>query len=205
MFVLLVLVAIACIILGMGMPTAAVYILLAVLAVPGLVELGIDPLAAHLFVFYFGILSMITPPVCLATYAAASIAGSDFMKTALTGMRLATVAYVVPFLFVYSPALLLKGTAFEVVVAVSTAIVGAGLLGVALSGYLFARLNLLQRALLAGAALGMLTPAAGEGILFHWTTDLAGLALAVAVLLPQWRKKRIGAVDGQVAEKSNQI
>jgi len=204
-FILLVLVAIACIILGMGMPTAAVYILLAVLAVPGLVELGIDPLAAHLFVFYFGILSMITPPVCLATYAAASIAGSDFMKTALTGMRLATVAYVVPFLFVYSPALLLKGTVFEVVVAVSTAIVGAGLLGVALSGYLFARLNLLQRALLAVAALGMLTPAAGEGILFHWTTDLAGLALAVAVLLPQWLKKRIGAVDGQVAEKSNQI
>jgi len=94
---------------------------------------------------------------------------------------------------------------FEVVVAVSTAIVGAGLLGVALSGYLFARLNLLQRALLAGAALGMLTPAAGEGILFHWTTDLAGLVLAVAVLLPQWLKKRIGAVDGQVAEKSNQI
>jgi len=120
-------------------------------------------------------------------------------------MRLAAVAYVVPFLFVYSPALLLKGTVFEVVVAVSTAIVGAGLLGVALGGYLFARLNLLQRALLAVAALGMLTPAAGEGILFHWTTDLAGLALAVAVLLPQWLKKRIGAVDGQVAEKSNQI
>src|SRR3990170_2713495 len=178
-FILLVLVAIACIILGMGMPTAAVYILLAVLAVPGLVELGIDPLAAHLFVFYFGILSMITPPVCLATYAAASIAGSDFMKTALTGMRLATVAYVVPFLFVYSPALLLKGTVLDVVVAVTTAIIGAGFLGIALSGYLFARLNLLQRGLLAVGALGMLTPA-GEGILFPLGTDPAGLARGVA-------------------------
>jgi TRAP-type uncharacterized transport system fused permease subunit len=126
------------------------------------------------------------------------------MKTALTGMRLAVVAYVVPFLFVYSPALLLKGTVLDVVAAVITAIAGAGTLGVALSGYLFARLNLLQRGLLAVAALGLLTPA-GEGILFHWVTDLAGLAAGVAILLPQWLKRRSGAVGDQVAQKPERI
>jgi len=201
-FVLLVLVAIACIILGMGMPTAAVYILLAVLACPGLIELGVDPLAAHLFVFYFGILSMITPPVCLATYAAASIAGSDFMKTAVTGMRLAVVAYVVPFLFVYSPALLLKGTVFQVVAAVVTAIVGAGTLGIALGGYLFGHLNLLKRGLLLLGGLGMLTPTAGAGFLFHWTTDLAGLVITVAVMLPQWLKGRASIANVKAVGKN---
>ena len=198
-FILLIFVAIACIILGMGMPTAAVYILLAVLAVPGLVNLGIDPLAAHLFVFYFGILSMITPPVCLASYAAASIAQSDFMKTAGTGMRLAAIAYVVPFVFAFAPALILKGTVLEVVFAVGTAIIGAGLIGITLSGYIFGRLNIVQRGLIVVAALCLLTPATGTGILFNWITDLAGLAVAVAVLLPQWLKSRTCAVDGPAA------
>jgi TRAP-type uncharacterized transport system fused permease subunit len=110
----------------------------------------------------------------------------------------------VPFLFVYSPALLLKGTVLDVVVAVTTAIIGAGFLGIALSGYLFARLNLLQRGLLAVGALGMLTPA-GEGILFHWVTDLAGLAVGVAVLLPQWLKRRNGTASDQVAQKPDPI
>ena len=201
-FVLLVLVAIACIVLGMGMPTAAVYILLAVLAVPGLVELGVDPLAAHLFVFYFGILSMITPPVCLATYAAASIAGSDFMKTAVTGMRLAVVAYVVPFLFVYSPALILKGTLFQVISAVVTAVVGAGTLGIALGGYIFGHLSMWKRVLLVLGGLGMLTPTAGQGFLFHWATDLTGLVLTVAVLLPQWLKRKTAVADVRVADKT---
>ena len=203
-FIMLVFVAIACIILGMGMPTAAVYILLAVLAVPGLVELGIDPLAAHLFVFYFGILSMVTPPVCLATYAAASIARSDFMKTAVTGMRLAVVAYVVPFVFVYAPALILKGTVLEVVQAVATAIIAAGLLGIALSGYMFRPLKMVQRGLLAASALALLVPAGGDGLLFHWITDLAGLVVGLLVLGPQWLKSRTGPRDGQAAEAPEQ-
>ncbi|MGH7339471.1 MAG: TRAP transporter permease, partial [Candidatus Rokuibacteriota bacterium] len=91
---LLVLTALVCIILGMGMPTAVVYIMLAVLVGPTLVQLGVEPLGAHLFLFYFGMLSMITPPVCLATFAAASLAGSEFWKTGWAGMRLGVVAYV---------------------------------------------------------------------------------------------------------------
>lgn len=188
--ILLVLVAVASMILGMGMPTAAVYILLAVLAAPGLVELGIDPLAAHLFVFYFGILSMITPPVCLASFAAASIAGADFMSTGWTGMRLAAVAYVVPFLFVFAPALILKGTAWEIIAAVTTAVVGAALLGIGLTGHWYGRMALVPRTLLLLGALGLLIPAAGEGILFHWITDVVGMGLALLVLGPQWLKNR---------------
>ncbi len=102
---LLVLTAVVSILLGMSLPTTVVYITLAVLVGPALAQLGIVPLAAHLFLFYFGMLSLITPPDCLATYAAAAIAKSDFWKTGWTGMRLGIVAYVVPFVFVFHPAL----------------------------------------------------------------------------------------------------
>ncbi len=100
---LLVLTAIVSIVLGMGMPTTAVYVLLAVLVAPGLSKLGILPIAAHLFIFYFGMLSMVTPPVCLASYAAASIGKTDPVRTGWEAMRLCAIAYVVPFLFVFSP------------------------------------------------------------------------------------------------------
>ena len=111
---LLVLTAIVSIILGMGMPTTAVYVLLAVLVAPGLSKLGILPIAAHLFIFYFGMLSMVTPPVCLASYAAASIGRTDPVRTGWEAMRLCSIAYVVPFLFVFSPALLLIGSWYAV-------------------------------------------------------------------------------------------
>jgi TRAP-type uncharacterized transport system fused permease subunit len=106
---LLVLTAIVSIILGMGMPTTPVYVLLAVLVAPGLAKLGIVPIAAHLFIFYFGMLSMVTPPVCMASYAAASIGKTDPVQTGWEAMKLCSIAYVVPFLFVFSPSLLLIG------------------------------------------------------------------------------------------------
>ena len=102
---LLALTAFVCILLGMSLPTTVVYITLAVLVGPALTQLGVDPLAAHLFLFYFGMLSLITPPDCLATYTAAAIAHSDFWKTGWTGMRLGIAAYVVPFVFALHPAL----------------------------------------------------------------------------------------------------
>jgi TRAP transporter 4TM/12TM fusion protein len=136
-FLLLVLTAVVSIILGMSLPTTVVYVTLAVLIGPALAQLGIVPLAAHLFLFYFGMLSLITPPDCLATYTAAAIAKADFWKTGWTGMRLGVVAYVVPFVFVFHPALIGHGTLGEILVTMLTASIGVVLLGIGCAGYLF--------------------------------------------------------------------
>jgi len=185
---LLLLTAIVSMILGMGMPTTAVYVLLAVLVAPALTQLGIDPLGAHLFIFYFGMVSMITPPICLAVYTAAAIVQADAMKTGLEATRLGIVAYVVPFLFVFSPALLLKGSVVEVSLAAVTATVGAVLLGMALTGYFVREIAWFKRVLLVVAALNLLTPASGKGIIFTWITDVVGFTLAAAVLASEvWR------------------
>jgi TRAP transporter 4TM/12TM fusion protein len=184
---LLVLTAIVSIILGMGMPTTAVYVLLAVLVAPALVKLGIDALAAHLFIFYFGMASMTTPPIALAAFAAASIAQSDPMRTAVHAMRFGVVKYIVPFLFVFSPVLLLKGNFGDIVLGTITAIVGAVFLGMAITGYCIRDLGPIKRLLLVVAALLLLIPAAGKGIIFTWITDVVGIALAVAILLSEMR------------------
>jgi TRAP transporter 4TM/12TM fusion protein len=187
-FLLLVLTAIVSIILGMGLPTTAVYILLAVLVAPGLAQMGIMPLAAHLFIFYFGMLSMITPPVCLAAYAAASIGKTDPMRTGWEGMRLCAIAYVVPFLFVFSPALLLMGRWYEVVLSVSTAIVGAVLLGVGLVGYLFRLIGPMRRILFTIAAVGLLIPIVDSGhhAVLTWASNSIGLILGIFLVSLEW-------------------
>ena len=102
--------ALACIVLGMGMPVTASYILLAVLVAPALVEAGVSPIAAHMFILYYAMLSFLTPPVCVAVYIAATIAGSRPMETAFESLKMGIVAYLVPFLFVADDALLLAGT-----------------------------------------------------------------------------------------------
>ena len=152
---LLVLTALVSILLGMSLPTTVVYVTLAVLVGPALAELGIVPLAAHLFLFYFGMLSLITPPDCLATYAAAAIAKSDFWKTGWTGMRLGVVAYVVPFVFVFHPALILHGGIVDIALAVLTASTGVVLLAIGCAGYLVRPLGWARRgwALVAGLCL----------------------------------------------------
>jgi TRAP transporter 4TM/12TM fusion protein len=185
---LLFLTAIVSIILGMGMPTTAVYVLLAVLVGPALTQLGIEPLAAHLFIFYFGMASMTTPPIALAAFAAASIAQSSPMRTAVHSMRFGVAKYVVPFLFVFSPALLLKGNFIDVALATITALAGALLLGMAVTGYFVREIGSLNRALLTVAALALLIPAVGKGVLFTWITDVVGVALAAVVLaLELWK------------------
>jgi TRAP transporter 4TM/12TM fusion protein len=182
-FALLVLTAIVCIILGMGMPTAIIYIMLAVLVGPALVQLGISPLGAHLFLFYFGMLSMITPPVCLATYAAASIGGADFMKTGWTGMRLGVVAYIVPFVFAYHPALLMKGSVVDIVLAAATAAIGVVLLGVAGVGQLFRPVGWGRRALAAVAGLLLFPPLSN----WEWmVVNLVGLGLGLVLVISEW-------------------
>jgi TRAP-type uncharacterized transport system fused permease subunit len=170
------------IVLGMGMPTTAVYVLLAVLVAPALVQLGIDALAAHLFIFYFGMASMTTPPIALAAFAAASIAQSDPMRTAVHSMRFGAAKYIVPFLFVFSPALLLKGGATDVALAVLTAVLGAVLLGMAITGYFVREIGWLKRVFLGMAAIGLLIPAAGKGVIFTWITDVVGITVGAVIL-----------------------
>lgn len=148
LFSSLVLVAGSCIIMGAGIPTTATYIILVAVAAPALAQLGIEPLVAHFFVFYYGVLADITPPVALAAYAAAGIAGSNPFKTGNTAFRLGIAKALVPFVFVYSPALLLVVDGFTwwaFTVTLLGAMMGIGSLGVAFSGYLFATLKMWER------------------------------------------------------------
>jgi len=182
-FILLSLAAAGAIILGMGMTVAAAYLLMVILIAPALTTMGMAPLNAHLFVFYFAVMSFLTPPVCLAVYAAASIGKADMLKTGYAAIRLAIAAYIVPFIFAYHPALLLQGAFFEVLEAVVTALIGIGLIAVAVEGYLFRPLNLLKRILISGGGLLSLIPG--------WETDLLGLAIALPIIILEWRAHRL--------------
>ena len=154
----LVLTAIGSIILGMGLPTTAAYIVLAALGAPALTELGVPLLGAHLFIFYFGCLSNVTPPVALAAYAAAGLAGSRAMQTAVTALGLASAGFIVPFLFVYDPALILVGS--PLAIAVSTVAVGFGLTAAAAAMIGYARRPLVpwERAIFVLGAVALFVP-----------------------------------------------
>lgn len=132
LLVMLILTGIIAIILGMGMPTAAVYIVLSVVLAPAVIEMGVPILAAHLFIFYFGLLSMITPPVAVASFVAAGIAGASLWRTSFTAIKLGVAAYFLPFLFVYNDSLLLKGTWVEILLIFSTCLVSGLMIASAL-------------------------------------------------------------------------
>ncbi len=155
LFPALLLTAAGSIILGMGLPTTAAYVVLAALGAPALVEVGVPLLAAHLFIFYFGCISNVTPPVSLAAYAAAGVASSPPMKTALTAMLLAMAGFLVPFLFVYAPPLLLVGSLTEILLTSGTGALGISALAGAAIGYIRRPLAIWERAavVIAGAAL----------------------------------------------------
>jgi TRAP transporter 4TM/12TM fusion protein len=186
---LLTLTALVCILLGMSLPTSVVYITLAVLVGPALTQLGVDPLAAHLFLFYFGMLSLITPPDCLATYTAAAIANSDFWKTGWTGMRLGIAAYVVPFVFALHPALILRGAWSEIVFALLASFAGTFLLAVGCAGYLFRPLNWVNRSLFCLSGLLLMLPTWQGAWLI---ADAAGLILGVGLII--WERSRSSPV-----------
>lgn len=135
LIVALLLTMVASLILGMGLPTTASYILLSTLIAPALIDMGVNKLAAHLFVLYFGCISAITPPVALASYAAAGISGSNAMETGYVGFRLGLSGFIVPFMFVYGPELMLSGTVMNIILAVITAITGIFLISVSLEGW----------------------------------------------------------------------
>ncbi|MCH8110593.1 MAG: TRAP transporter fused permease subunit [Proteobacteria bacterium] len=155
---LLVLTAIVSIILGMGMPTTAIYLIVATLAAPPLRQLGVSPIAADMFVLYFGLLSMITPPVAIAAFTAANMAGARPMKVAVTAVRYGWPAFIVPFLFVLSPSLLLQGSAGEIVLTAATAVAGVYLASLAVGGYFVRTLAIPQRVLLFVFGIGLLAP-----------------------------------------------
>jgi len=180
---LLILTALGCLFLGLPLPTTVVYIMLAVLAGPALVQVGILPLAAHLFLFYFGMISLITPPDCLPVYVAAAIAKANFWKTGWTGMRLAIAAYVVPFIFAYQPALILVGSVTEIIFAVVTASIGVALLAAGCAGYLFRPLTWTKRSLLWLASFLLLAPSTNYYLMM---ADFAGFALGAVVLWWEW-------------------
>ncbi|TFG41235.1 MAG: TRAP transporter fused permease subunit, partial [Syntrophobacterales bacterium] len=175
----------ASLVLGMGLTTSAAYILTVILGGPVLVELGVNPLSAHMFVFYYACLSTITPPVALAAFAGAAIAGSKPFATGFESMRLAAVAYLVPFFFVYNPALIWKGTLAEIGFATLTATVGTVALGSAMMGYLMDRLNWFSRALLLAAGLGLIKP----GLI----SDIFGTAVLGGLIVYQYRVGRRAA------------
>jgi TRAP transporter 4TM/12TM fusion protein len=128
-FVMLILTAVICIILGMGMPTAAVYIVLVAVIAPALINMGMAPMSAHMFIFYFGLLSMLTPPVAIASMVAAELAGSDMWRTGFVGLQLAIAAYLLPFLWAYNPAILMEGSWQAVVIVTTTCAVAGMLIG----------------------------------------------------------------------------
>lgn len=175
LFLSLAFVMVASLILGMGLTTSAAYILTIILAGPVLVDLGVKPLAAHMFVFYYACLSTITPPVALAAFAAAGVAGSKPFPTGFESMRLAIIAYLVPFIFVYHPVLIWQGSWWAILISFVSAVLGCVAIGSALLGYLQTRISLIWRAVLLAAAFMLIMPG--------YITDLAGAGCLLAVYL----------------------
>ncbi|MEZ5752607.1 MAG: TRAP transporter fused permease subunit [Paracoccaceae bacterium] len=186
--VLLALSALICIILGMGLPTLGVYVLLAALVAPALVQVGIEPIAAHLYVLYFGMMSMITPPIALAAFAAASIARAPSMATGWAAMRFGWSAYVIPVLFVFSPTLILIGAPMDIALAVVSAVMGVWLISAALAGFFARPMTLVDRLLFGGAGLLALMPAGlFEGAVY---TDLVGMLGGAVLMIVDMRRAR---------------
>ncbi|AXS41674.1 TRAP transporter fused permease subunit [Breoghania sp. L-A4] len=186
--VLLALSAVVCIILGMGLPTLGVYVLLAALVAPALIQVGIEPIAAHLYVLYFGMMSMITPPIALAAFAAASIAQAPAMATGLAAMRFGWSAYVIPVLFVFSPTLILIGEPLDIGVAIVTAGIGVWLISASLAGYFSARLSMPMRLAFAVCGLAALVPGtAFEGAVI---SDILGVGGGLLLMASEVRRKR---------------
>ena len=179
-FVMLLLTAAILIVLGMGMPTTAIYVVLSVVLAPAIVEMGVDPMAAHLFIFYFGLLSFLTPPVAIASFVAANLAGSGMWRTAFEGVKLAAIAYLLPFLWAFNPALIMDGSPLEIVYAIGTALVSALMIT---QGMQWVRLSDLRElalglALFAGAiAVGGSTIWLGADSALNAVTGLVGVAV----------------------------
>jgi len=172
------------IILGMGMPTTAAYAISASVLAPALIQLKVPALAAHLFIFYFACLSALTPPVALAAFAAAAIANAKTWNVGWLGMKFAIAGFVIPYMFVYGPAMVLIGSPGEITIAVITGLLGTMALGAAVQGWLLRKAGWIERGILLVAALCLIKPG--------WVTDLIGLGLLIIVAGYQYTKNRKG-------------
>ena len=177
---LLVFAAILCIILGMGMPTLGVYVLLAVLIAPSLEKVGIPQISAHMFILYMGLMSMVTPPVAVAAFFAATIAGAEPMKTGFEAVRFSWAAYIVPFLFVFSPTLLLQSPSIgATMLAITTAIIGVWIVSAGMVGYLLGHVGMIERIALVAAGIALLIPSE-IGTWAAWS-DVIGMVVAAVL------------------------
>ena len=183
MLLLLVLTMVVSLIMGMGVPTTAAYLVLASLVAPTMIQLGIPPLAAHMFIFYFGCISSITPPVALAAYAGAGLAGCDPNKTGYKAFRLAFCSFLMPYLFVYNPVLLMEGGVLDILWSLVTALIGAYLLASGFEGFFFRwSLKWFERPLMIMGAVMLIVPG--------MVTDLVGIAIIVVEFVTEFMFKR---------------
>ena len=185
-----------CIVLGMGLPTSACYIVVSTIAAPALLKFGISGIPVHMFAFYFGILSVLTPPVCTASLTAAGIAGANPNRTGYKAFSMAAAGFLIPYIFMLSPQLLLIDATFlDIITKLPTAMVGTACLAVAIVGYIKTSLNVFER--IGSFAAGVLLM--DGGIL----TDMIGLALiAVIFLLDVMRNKKKTAVSSAPVEET---
>lgn len=174
---------ITAIVLGMGVPTTANYVITSTIAAPALVQMGVPVLCAHMFVFYFGIIADVTPPVALAAFAGSGIAGGNPLRTGINASKLAIAAFIIPYMFVLSPVLLmLEGTMLDLFMTTLTALIGMVALSSALIGYLADNCSLLERLVLIAGGLMMIKPG--------FTTDIAGFALFAVILVLQLKRRK---------------
>jgi len=188
LLLLLVICAVTNIILGLGLPTLAVYVMLAILVAPALIKVGVPAMAAHLFILYFGIMSLITPPIATAAFVAATIARTDPMAAGWTAMRFGWASYIVPFLFVYSPALIMRGSLLEIVGVVMLSITGIWFVCAGMTGYAFRVMPLAPRVGFVLAGLLLLMPFQAAAI--NGWINVAGLILGAALVIYEVRARR---------------
>jgi TRAP transporter 4TM/12TM fusion protein len=189
LLLLLVICALTNIVLGLGLPTLAVYVMLAILVAPALVKVGVPAMAAHLFILYFGIMSLITPPIATAAFVAATIARTDPMAAGWTAMRFGWASYIVPFLFVYSPALIMRGSLSEILLVVFLSIAGIWFVCAGMTGYALRVMRWPMRAAFVAAGVLLLMPfqAASANA---WLNALGGV-LGIGLLAYEFKSRRI--------------
>ena len=185
----LLLTMVASIILGMGLPTTAKYIVLSTVAVPALTKLGVPLIAAHLFILYFGVIAEVTPPVALTSYAGAAVAKAPGVETALQGLRISIAAFFIPFMFCYYPSLLFEGiTAMGMVSGLISSFIGVICLACGSIGYLYGPLKVWQRVILLAGTFLVIHPS--------YLTDVIGIVIIIGIVLTQLKLHKKQTANG---------